>query len=100
MAKDAPLNSSCLPADISRNNQTSLKKQSPSDVERTRAGLLREFVIEALSIAAHYSDTTITFARIGDYACFEMSMREFARTASIAAKTARELIDLRNEGGA
>jgi hypothetical protein len=83
-----------------RDSLLPVKKQPFSDVERARADLLRAFVIEALSIAAHYNGTAITFAQIGDDACLEMSIREFARTASIATRTARELIDLRRSGGA
>jgi hypothetical protein len=58
---------------------------------------LRDFVVEALSVAAHYSETAIIFARIGDVDCMELAIGEYARTATLATKTARELVNLRNE---
>jgi hypothetical protein len=71
------------------------EKRDHKAVLRAKSMLLREAIVEALSIAAHYSDTAITFAELGDDACLEMAMREFAKTASVATKAARELIALR-----
>ncbi len=99
-AKDDPQNASASAADALKNKLIPAEKQQPSDVDRTRASLLRDLVIEALTISAHYSETSITFAQLGDDECLELSMREFAKTASIATKTARELIDLRRKDGA
>ena len=94
------ISSSFSGADNPKHSSSPAKKQQPSDVDRTRASLLRDLVIEALTISAHYSETSITFAQLGDDECLELSMREFAKTASIATKTARELIDLRRKDGA
>ena len=74
-------------------------KRDPQAVLRARCALLRDAIVEALAVSAHYNDTAITFAPLGDDACLEMALREFARTASVATKTARELIELRNEAG-
>ena len=72
---------------------------NPEAVKRSKCALLCESIVEALSVASHYNETAITFAQIGDLDCLEMSMREFARTASIATRSTRELIDLRRSGG-
>ena len=80
----------------SGNRSESTKSPSTPQAISIRKELLRDFVVEALSVAAHYSDTAVTFAQIGDIDCMELAIREFARTATLATKTARELVDLRN----
>ncbi len=67
----------------------------PSKIDLAKCDLLRDFVVESLSLAAHYADTAMTFASIGDDALLEQSMRGYTQFARAAAKAAREVVNIR-----
>ncbi len=81
---------SCQARDTKKIASPQASCNGPSKIDLAKSDLLRDFVIESLSLAAHYADTAMTFASIGDDALLEQSMRGYTHFARAAAKAARE----------